>query len=475
MLTYQDLKKQTTDQQRMDFVRKCISEHQTSQEYQTAVIADDYYRRRNTTIVNYQKLLYTMTGQAIPDTFSPNYKLCSGFFKRFVVQKVQYLLGNGVSWKEDTTADKLGTKKKPFDTQLQKLAKYAKRGGKAYGFWNLDHMDVFKFTEFKELPDENTSAIRAGVRFWQIDSNKPLRATLYEEDGYTEYIWNKLSEDGTTREEWQILEPKKPYILNTQETTADGLEIVSGENYPTFPIVPLWANEFADSEIVGLRENIDCFDLIKSGYANTVDEASMLYWTIQNAGGMDDVDLGKFRERMRIVKAAALDDGAKAEAHTIDLPYQSREALLTRLRNDMFDDSMTFDAAQVIGGASTATQIMASYESPDDDADDFEYFVVEFVSHILDLAGIEDNPSFVRSKIVNTQEEISTLLSAGEYLPSDYITEKIVTILGDIDKVDEILEDMDAENLERLTEGGEGEWTTDTQNPTEGLEGLSAE
>ena len=265
---------------------------------------------------------------------------------------------------------------------------------------------------------------------------------------------------------------KKPYILNIAGTEFDGMEIVDGDNYPTFPIVPLKANEFSDSELLGLRENIDCYDLIKSGFANTVDEASMLYWTINNAGGMDDVDLVKFVEHMQTVKAAVVeDDGARAEAHTIDLPYQSREAILDRLEKDMYRDAMAFNPNEVIGGANTATQIKAGYEAPDDDADEFEYQVIDFLQRILNLAGIEDEPTFTRSKIVNTQEEISTLLQSGEYLPADYITEKVLTLLGDIDKKDEVLAMMDEENARRL----DGSWTTDIGNPTEGSQNLNAE
>jgi SPP1 family phage portal protein len=466
ILTYQDLLEADN---KMDFVLKCINEHRSSKEYQIAKIADEYYRRQNTTIVNYQKILYTLSGQTRIDNFSPNYKLCSGFFKLFTTQKVQYLLSNGVSWNDESTADKLG---KDFDVQLQKLARYAKRGGKAYGFWNLDHLDVFNFCEFKELPDENTGAIRAGVRFWQIDDSKPLRATLYEENGYTEYIWNERTDDGKKILEGRILEDKRTYKLITSGTEIDGMTIADGENYPGFPIVPLMANEFGDSELLGLRENIDCYDLIKSGFANTVDEASMLYWTISNAGGMDDIDLVKFVEHMRTVKAAVVeDDGAKAEAHTLDLPYQSREVILDRLEKDMYRDAMAFNPNEVIGGSNTATQIKAGYESPDDDADEFEYQLIEFLHGILTLAGIDDEPTFTRSRIVNTQEEISTLLQAGEYLPADYITEKVLTLLGDVDKTEEVMAMIDEENVRRL----DNSWTTDTGNQTGDSQNLSEE
>ena len=168
-------------------------------------------------------------------------------------------------------------------------------------------MEVFSILEFAPLYDEEDGSIKAGVRFWQIDSDKPLRATLYELDGFTEYMWK----DG----DGKVLSEKRAYILNVRESEADGVEVYNGENYPTFPIVPLWANSEHQSELIGLREQIDCYDLIKSGFANTVDESSLIYWTIQNAGGMDDVALAEFVERIRTVHAAAVEDeGARQRA-----------------------------------------------------------------------------------------------------------------------------------------------------------------
>ena len=59
---------------------------------------------------------------------------------------------------------------------------------------------------------------------------------------------------------------------------------------------------------------------------------------------MDDVDRKKFLDRMKTVKAAVVEDeGARAESHTIDVPYNAREALLDRLRKDLYDDYMALE------------------------------------------------------------------------------------------------------------------------------------
>lgn len=463
MYTYQDLVALgENESERQIFIKSVIENHKNSSLYKTAITAEEYDKCKNVTIRQFQKLLYTVSGKAVPDNYSANWKMATGFFHRDVLQEVQHLLGNGVTWANEATANKLG---KDFDIRLQEIGKYALIGGVAFGFFNLDHLDVFSVKEFAPLYDEENGALSAGVRFWQVADDKPLRATLYEIDGYTDYVWKK--------EVVHVLHEKRPYILNTRTSEIDGTEIYDGENYPTFPIIPLWGNPLHQSELVGLREQIDCYDLIKSGFANDVDDASQIYWTIQNAGGMDDVDLAKFVERMKTVKAAAImEDGAKAESHSMEVPYASREALLDRLMKDLYKDAMALDTENIVSGATTATQIRAAYEPLDSKCDEFEYCIHDFLDGILSVAGIEDEtPTFTRSTVMNVQEEIQTVISAATYLEDEYITRKILTLLGDGDKADEMLKKMDADELKRLSSDfGSNDTGNNTSGGSEGKE-----
>lgn len=461
MLTYQDLLNVgESEENRIEFIRKVISDHQGSDLYRTAVTAYKYDAKQNVTILNYQKTITTLTGQIVPDRFSANHKVVSNFFDRFVIQQNQFLLGNGVTWNEPSTEERLGD---DFDTELQKAGKDALVGGVAFGFWNLDHLEVFRVTEFAPMWDEENGSLRAGVRWWQIDPQKPLRATLYEEDGYTEYMWDKDSKNG------KILRDKRPYIINITVSEIDGTQIMDGENYPSFPIVPLWGNPQHQSELVGLQEGIDAYDMIKNGFENELDNAQ-LYWIIKGAGGMDDADLAQFLHRLKTVNAAAPMDGQEIEAVTVQIPYEAREKLLDRIKRDLYDDYMALDVKEIASGVATATEIRAAYEPMNTKADQYEYCVVDFIQKILALTGIEDEPTFTRSMLVNTSEEITTVLQAASYLPSDYVTEKILTILGDGDKANDLIEQMAADELDRgsvLEEKGEGSSTNDDEEVVE--------
>lgn len=440
--TYQDyleVLETNSETQLIQFVLNAIQEHKRSEKYEIAVIADEYFRHLNRTIIDYQKLLYTVSGKVVPDNYSANYKLSSNFFFQFVTGLNQYLLSNGVTWGNPSTEKRVG---KDFDKQLQYAGERALVGSCSFGFMNYDHLEVFGFTEFKPMYDEDNGALCAGIRFWQLSNQKPLHAILYDSDGYMHFVWK----DGVGA----IREPKTPYKITARKTDVGGVENFDGANYPTFPIVPFFGIN-KQSELVGRREQIDCYDLIKSGFANTVDEASLIYWTLTGAAGMRDTDLVKFVERIKTVHAAAMGEGQSAEAHSVETPYASREALLDRLRNDLYDDFMAADTRNVASGSVVTAQIEATFHNLDLKANLYEFNVLDFIDGILKVLGIDDEASFTRSKIINQQEQVGVVLSSRDVLDDEYVTRKVLDILGDGDQADDVLKRRDAEDMARIS------------------------
>ena len=446
--TYQDLVAVGQNEaDKMNFVRKAISHHKSKQSYSTAIQAREYMAKRNPGILNFSKMIYTITGAQVKDPTGDGYKICSADFPFLVNQRNQYLLSNGTQFGKPETKKKLGDS---FDTVLQDAGEAAMVDKVSFLFWNFDHVEYFKYIEFVPLYDEETGALKAGIRFWQIASDKPFRATLYELDGYTDYIWESESAGFGN-----VLHEKRGYKEIVTKNPADGMEIIEFENYPTFPIVPLWANKQKQSEIIGMKEKIDCYDLIMSGFANSIEEASYIYWSIENAGGMMQEDLVRFIEQMKTIHAATTGDadGAKATANSIEAPFSGREAILSRLKEDIYRDFGGFDPRSIVSGATVTAQIKAAQKPLDQMADAFEYCVIKAIKNILDIIGIDDNPTFSRSFMTNTTEEVTSLLQAAQYLPEDYVTKKLLTLFGDGDIADEILAQKDDEADERFEEG----------------------
>lgn len=397
--------------------------------------AELYYRHENPTIMQAQKLLYDFMGRAVPDVYSANNKIPSRFYFYFVTQLVQFLLGNGVSFAQEGTKERLGGAR--FDIAIQDLATKAQNGGVAFGFWNVDHLEAFGLAgidepSFVPLKDENTGMLRAGIRYWQVSNDKPMRCTLYEEDGFTEYAKTD-AESG-----FSIIQPKRGYVQIVEKAEIGGENVLDEYNYPGFPIIPFY-NINRNSELVGGQEVIDAYDLMASTMINNIDDGNIIYWILKNCGDMDDVDDAKFLEQIRRTHVAHPGDGdGEVDAHTVEAPFAANETALERLRTQLFDDFMALDVRGIANGAATATQIKAAYEPLNAKANKFEQQVTTFILNLLDLLGIEDAPTYTRSMIVNKSEEITSILQAGEYLSDEYITSKLLEVNGDIDKLEEV-------------------------------------
>lgn len=428
----------------MAFIQSAINEHKRSKRYKIAVDAKAYYDGENPTITRYEKIIYDMQGRAQRDMYTANHKIASHFFKRAVDQETNYLLGNGVTFQNEGTGDRLGTQTNTLDRAVQKAAKYAQIGGVGYGFWNLDHVDVFKITEFVSLPDEETGALMAGIRFWSLSTDKPLRATLYEIDGYTEYIQRP-------GEKMEVLRNKRPYKVNVATSVLMGQEISDGENYPGFPIVPLKNNDDEKSEITGKRNTIDALDLAKSNMVNNVDEGNLIYWVLTGCDGMDEEDDRAFLDQLRRTKVAHAGKGkdVSVESRSIEAPYAGTQSTIEMLEHTLFQDFQMFNPKDVTASNQSATAINSAYTPLDLKTDEFEGQVTDFINGILSLAGIDDKPTYTRSKLINPQEAMQTVLMAAEYLDDEYITKKVLTLLGDGDMAEEILNRRASEELSR--------------------------
>lgn len=435
------------ERKRIEFVQDVIRDHKGSKLYSDALTANEYFAGRNVTITNYCKLIHDAFGRAVPDIWSPNHKIACHYYGYLVNQLALFLLGNGVSFNENSTKEKLG---KNFDKVCVDLLTAALNNSVAYGFVDNGTVTPFTVLEFAALQDEETSAIRAGVRFWQLADNKPLRATLYEEDGYTDYIQQR-------GEEMTVLHEKRPYIQIVQTSEATGEQIVDGRNYPTFPIVPLY-NTSKQTELDGNRELHDAMDLMLSGLVNNVDGGEIIYWLVKNSGGMDQPSMNRLLQTLRTAHIASVDSEDDITAHSPLVHFEASKEALEQLRRQIFDNQMGLDVRNIAGGAATATQIKAAYEPLNTKADLVEFNVTEFIHGVLDVLGIDDEPTYTRSYIVNQQEMIQTIVSAGGDLPQEYKTRKILEILGDIDRADEVLAQLTAEDANRFeTEPNETE------------------
>lgn len=467
MLTYEDLLTAGDDPiKKGEMAESAVNQFMSSREYKEAQDGYAYYDKHNATIERYEKTLRTITGRVVPDYWSANYKIKTLIFRRLITQQVQYVMGNGLQLDKPKDKEKLG---KDFDFKLQTAAKEAMAGGVAFGFWNYDHLEVFGYADtpsrpgFCPLKSEEDASVRAGVRFWFKETGDTIvsRYTLYEEDGYTEYVRN-----GT--EEMQVLQPKRGYKIKTSRLQTGEIVDICEENYGRLPIVPLYANDTHESELIGIRESIDCYDMIKSGMADVIDDTSEIFWLIKNSGGMDDIDLSQLIQRIRTTHAAVADadGGGDIAPQVINVPTDSRQAMLEILRQDIYEDFQSLDVKTLSAAAKTTQEIQAAYQSMDNKCADFEYSVLDFVQNILDIAGLgNDTPSFIWNRVINMQEQTSVILSAAQYLTEEMVIRKLPFLTPE--EAEEVIKQRQEEAQDQFAAQGAADDGSDGQ---EGME-----
>ena len=456
MKTFQDFQIAQQENRLIDFIVQAINEYKSSSVYKIALDADEYEAERNSTIMQYVKKLFTMDGRKVPDFTSGNNRIASNFLHRLVTQRVSYSLGNGVSFANaeqvtkngrtmtvDTTKEMLG---RDFDTVLYDAAYFARIHRNSYVLWNLDHIDFFKMTEFLPLFDEYDGSLKAGFRFWSLDwNNKPVTVVVYEKDGYTKYRTKK----GSNGLDLEMFEEKRGYKAEIAHNEVDPDVIIGYSNYSDIPIVPLWGSKHQQSDLVGMRAKIDAYDMIKSGFANDLEECAEIYWIVSNAMGENDESLAKFRDRIKLNHVAVVDtQNSAVTPYTQEIPVTARESLLKSLREQIYEDYGALDVHTVAAGA-TNDHIDAAYQPLDEEADDFEYQLIKCIRGILNIIGVDDMPIFKRNRVSNQKEKTEMVLLAANYLDDETILKNIPFIT--VDEVPDILARKDQTDYGAMT------------------------
>lgn len=442
MKTYQDFLACEGDEKKIKaFILEAITEFKDSDDYKMADTAEKYYKNLNPDIMNYEKWVYDANGLAHRDTISPNHKIPQNYFFMLVSQTVSYCLANGVAFEDKKIKDKLGAN---FDGTLKKILTDAIISKRSWGFYHDNKVDFIPYKQFIGLPDEYDSSIRSGIWFFQIDDKKPLNVRLYEEDGYTEYV----QEVGKGLE---IKTPKRAYKIKKVVSEFEA-QVYDYENYPSFPVVPL-DNINQQSAIVGVLNILKALDLMYSKLINNVSEGDVIYWILQNYGGMTEDDDNKFLVNLLKTHVLHVEGEGSAQPHQMEIPFEASDAAIAQLKKLLFDGMMGVDVEKISAGNETATAIRAAYENLNIKEGLIEYEIIEFIHGIFRVAGIDENTEFhlTPNKIVNLQEELLTIASIETLIGNPAATMKACELLGMIDKYDDIQEEKAKQALETST------------------------
>ena len=201
-----------------------------------------------------------------------------------------------------------------------------------------------------------------------------------------------------------------------------------------------------------MQTKIDAFDLVRSGFANDLQDCAQIYWLIENYGGMDPEALQRFRNRLKLHHIVETDtsQGGKVTPFTQDVPYAARKTFLDDMRAGIYEDFGALDVHTVAAGA-TNDHIDAAYQPMDEEADDFEKQIIECVQSLGVLLGIDEEdaiPIFKRNRLSNQSEQVQMIATEAQWLDHETILRKLPNIT--VDEVQGILQRAQKEEADKM-------------------------
>lgn len=440
MKTYQDF---IESKEIKEFILEAIQDFKNSYMYERAILAQQYYSGNNPTIMSRLKWFWSSMGRE-KDNFKANNLIPSEFYPEIVKQENSYLFSNGVNFNDK--GDKIKTAfGKNFDSTVFTLGNYSLVDGVAWLVGTIQNGEMnftaLRGTEFIPLIDERTSEIKAGIRFWQIESTRPMWVEFYELDGVTEY----RVKDGVIEE----YTAKRGY---TENQTRNILGEVKREaiSYPFLPVIPLYANDLGESTLTqALQNKIDVYDLVISDFANNLEDSQDVYWVLKNYAG---TSVDTFLNDYKRYKTIKVDEDGGATPNTIDVPYEARKEMLEILKKDIYSSAMALNVGEMTGSSLTTTAIKAAMEKLNLKTDILESNALSCLNRAVELytlltnQQIDFNIELIRRTLVNDAEEIDMIYTFREDIDLRTALELNPRIPNE--KIDEIIARKEEEGIQ---------------------------
>ena len=379
-----------------------------------------YYRQKNTAIMERRKLMGLEDGTTIEDPYKANHKLPSGYLKLLIEQKINYSINSKMTSDEDIDAI-LGTQ---WKRDFEKAAREASKKG--FGCWQM-YLKGNK-VKYKKIPSEqiipcydSDDILTQVVRTYKKnrDGKAVNVAEIWDNETYTIY-------EQETNQDWICTTPDKFHV--TTNTSFGGTITDSEESgWGVVPFVIFKNNEYLESDLNPIKPLIDIYDLIKSDFANNLDDFQDAWWVLRNYDGQGLNEFIKMQKQFRAVKVS--DDG-DARRETAEIPHESKMVFLNSIKDDIYTFGMGVDTSKIEGNV-TNVRIMAMYNNLDLKANSFEFEATKFIDDVItftklavgvtqeDLDDIDTVIDYDRSMIINELEK-STLANTSIGSVSEY-------------------------------------------------------
>lgn len=379
----------------LEFLAREINKFKNSDKRKLMIIGEKYYQNEHD-ILNRKRTIIGEGGVLQEITNLPNNKIIDNQYAKVVDQKVNYFLGQPLTF--DTENEKYSELlQKIFDKRFHRTLKNLGQDVLNHGIaWLHPYYDDFgqlrfkKFEGYEILPfwkDAEHTILEFAIRIYEVEAYDGKRETTIEKvevftpDGIDRYVLN----NGSLVKD--IENPSSPYILIGDK----------GYNWNKIPLVAFKYNNKEIPLIKKVKTLQDGINTILSDFQNNMQEDARN--TILVLINYDGTDLGEFRRNLATygaVKVTSI-EGVAGDLKTLQVEVnpENYKTILQIFKKALIENAMGYDAKddRIIGGNPNQMNIQSMYSDIDLDANGME---TEF------QAAFEELLWFVNVHLANT-------------------------------------------------------------------------
>lgn len=379
----------------LEFLAREINKFKNSDKRKLMITGEKYYQNEHD-ILNRKRTVIGEGGVLQEVTNLPNNKIIDNQYGKIVDQKVNYLLGQPLTFDtENKDYAKLLQKvfNKRFQRILKNLGQDVLNHGIAwlYPYYNEQgELSFKKFEGYEILPfwkDAEHTILEFAVRIYEVqgyDGKREItieKVEIFTPNGIDRYVLN----NGSLVKD--IENPSSPYILVEDK----------GYNWNKIPLIAFKYNNKEIPLIKKVKTLQDGINTILSDFQNNMQEDARN--TILVLVNYDGTNLGEFRHNLAqygAVKVTSV-DGVAGDLKTLQIEVnpENYKTILQIFKKALIENAMGYDAKddRIIGGNPNQMNIQSMYSDIDLDANGME---TEF------QAAFEELLWFVNVHLVNT-------------------------------------------------------------------------
>jgi SPP1 family phage portal protein len=198
------------------------------------------------------------------------------------------------------------------------------------------------------------------VIYWYTDRIDKGRKTVkriqvWSETDTTYYV--QAGNSGKIEKDTSVEVNPRPHVVFTDEKTGKKMGYGLG-------FIPFWRLDYCKKQFSGLKpikNLIDDYDMMQCGLSNNLADFDTPLHVVKGFDGHGEEGLQKLQQNLKTRRIVGVDAEGGIEVHTVDIPYQARQAKANDDEKNIYRFGMGFNSSQVGDGNVTNVVIRSRY------------------------------------------------------------------------------------------------------------------